>query len=230
MKTYAKDDAACWEHAVKWVKANRLKILSNVRKYEPYSPYSRGDFLQTAYLAAFEAATVFGRKGGEYEPYFWTCLKKLCCLAATNPSMETAFGMAGCKTPVPHDGYAEHGDGQRAPTDVAICAAPETELTRTRGELMFVLEANEKHAAAFKRAIRELLTQREAQTLECLLGLSGGEGRMTLKRTANKLGGTHQSIAAARDRGFKKLGRAFARRKRKTFDIEKPEKNDGEKA
>ncbi|MDF1554849.1 MAG: sigma-70 family RNA polymerase sigma factor [Deferrisomatales bacterium] len=56
--------AEAWAHAVRWVDENRGLVVRNAEKrYAGFAPYDREDYVQEAYVAAFQALTDCGRAG-----------------------------------------------------------------------------------------------------------------------------------------------------------------------
>lgn len=211
---------AFWERAMGWVEANRKKIISNIRKYMPYSPYAGEDFLQAAYLAAFEAARDTNQldRPDMFEQFFWVIFRRACCKFASYPSVEKAFGYDGCKAPVLHVEYVEHGDIENAPTDAYLSDTPETELLQKHannfaGESPFAsfFADDDIHAAALRKELRSCMRPEEATVWEHLLGLAGNGGCLTLKSAAEKLGyNSRQAVAHVRDRGLQRLKKSLA--------------------
>lgn len=66
-----------WRKAVEWVEVNRQKILGWARPRMKASGYEEGDFIQEAYIAAYQALEVIERKGDPklFERCFWTLYK-----------------------------------------------------------------------------------------------------------------------------------------------------------
>jgi len=66
-----------WRKAAEWVEVNRQKILGWARPRMKASGYEEDDFIQEAYLAAYQALEVVERKGEPklFERCFWMLYK-----------------------------------------------------------------------------------------------------------------------------------------------------------
>ena|ERR1039457_163731 len=77
-----------WSESVHWVD-NRYKwfICNHVKKYSSFTPYDLDDFIQEAYIAAYDASQKFPVGSPSFCTTFWNNYKNIAKLSlATNPN------------------------------------------------------------------------------------------------------------------------------------------------
>ena len=174
------------EDAITWVDQNTKQIAGHSRKYLPYAPYDQEDFLQDAYEAALEAATVSTERQTFFPACFWNLYKGKISAVTPNPDSR-------CKA------------GSSAPPQV-FCDSFEYSLQQfsqedstCHVEPLFNIDID--HVYPF---IRQYLTKKEEQILETLLGIYDG-GTMKIKETARHLECSSANVRQALNRACRRI-------------------------
>jgi RNA polymerase sigma factor (sigma-70 family) len=86
--------------AVKWVDQNKGLIVVRAKKYLPFTPYDRDDFVQDAYEAAIVAACIAERKNLAFEACFWTVFNRHAANVVPNPLSTSRAGSVSPPTTI----------------------------------------------------------------------------------------------------------------------------------
>jgi hypothetical protein len=192
-----------WSHAVDHVRTHRKIIESFARKFIPYSPYQRRDYLQEAYLAAFNALVRSLIRGvpEQFEQYFWTELRKEYSKMATEPAYRDLLGSGSSGQPCFFGEYRED-----RLQELAVEKPDDTNPER------MLIEKEERgngdYTSASIQAALALMTKKERQVWEYLLGNNGEIPK--LKDIARRLRITRQRVQALRDQGLERVRKHFA--------------------
>lgn len=80
------------EEAIDWVDQNTKQIIGHAKKYLPFAPYDRDDFLQDAYEAALEASGVSNERQISFPACFWIVFKGKISDVTPNPDSKRNGG------------------------------------------------------------------------------------------------------------------------------------------
>lgn len=178
------------EDAIAWVDENTKQIAGHSRKYLPYAPYDQEDFLQDAYEAALEAATLSMERQFFFPACFWTLYKGKISAVTPNPDSR-------CKA------------GSSAPPRTSCDSSDFTsklfsqEETPCHLDLLFNIDIDQIYPF-----VRHCLTPKEEQILEALLGIHGGT--MKIKEAARHLKCSPANIRQALNRACRRISSLVA--------------------
>jgi len=178
------------EAAIAWVDENAKQIAGHSRKYLPYAPYDQEDFLQDAYEAALEAATVSMERQVFFPACFWTLYKGKISAVTPNPDSR-------CKA------------GSSAPPRTSCDSSDFTskqfaqEYTTCDFEPLFNIDIDQAYPF-----VRHCLTPKEEQILEALLGIHGGT--MKIKEAARHLECSPANVRQALNRACRRISSLVA--------------------
>lgn len=180
---------------------NRKKITKYSGKYLPFSPYSPEDFIQQAYISAFEAIKESTKKKDvKFESCFWVRFKSDCCDMATNPSKMDVVPESEDKSPCVFEEYREeYSEENHKP------ATPQIVWNLTQFDFL-----DETEALANKASIREamnVMTLRERLIWDYILGLC--TPAYTIQELASIETVSRQCIAKLRDNGLERVRRFY---------------------
>lgn len=173
------------EAAIAWVDQNAKQIAGHSRKYLPYAPYDQEDFLQDAYEAALEAATVSMERQVFFPACFWNLYKGKISAVTPNPDSKCR---AGSSTP------------PRAFCDSSDFTSKQFAQEDTTCHLEPLFNIDIDQAYPF---VRHYLTPKEEQILEALLGIHGGT--MKIKEAARHLECSPANVRQALNRACRRI-------------------------
>jgi hypothetical protein len=173
------------EAAIAWVDENVKQIAGHSRKYLPYAPYDQEDFLQDAYEAALEAATVSMERQVFFPACFWTLYKGKISAVTPNPDSKCK---AGSSAP------------PRAFCDSSDFTSKQFVQDDTTHHLEPLFNIDVDQAYPF---VRHYLTPKEEQILEALLGIHGGT--MKIKEAARHLECSPANVRQALNRVCRRI-------------------------
>lgn len=199
-------DVACdvlWSQALDHVRTHKQIIESFARKFIPYSPYARRDFIQEAYPAAFNALVRSLVRGvpEQFERYFWMELRKQYCRMATEPAYKDLLGSGSNGKPCFFGEYRDNGREENRAVEQPADTDPERMLIERQEK------GNGDRESASIRAALSIMTEKERQVWEYLLGNNGEIPK--LREIARRLGVTRQRVQALRDQGLERANRHF---------------------
>lgn len=197
-----------WGYAFVWVILNRGKIAGRAEKFIPYSPYTKGDFLQQSYIAAYSAIKK-SIKFGEYqrfEQFFWVELKGEYSSMATVPSRRELLGDDASLSPCIHIEYKENGNSKKPATRQS-----------TKGKSHQILPETEHFDAEFVRNVSiekalALMTIRQRQVWKFLLGYYGQIP--STGEIGRRIGISRQGVEKLMHKGLRKVEKYFSDEKR----------------
>lgn len=169
------------EQAVRWVEKNRGLIIFRTRKFLPFTPYDREDFVQDAYEAAIVASAVASKKGLAFEACFWTVFNRTIGNVVPNP-------------------LSPRHSGSNSPAST-ICDDVEA--------LANMLSASEEERPwhdvdRLYLAICPFLSEREKKVWSLTLGITG-KGRMSNYEIAEELGCSAANVRQTQQRVLDRL-------------------------
>jgi len=169
------------EEAVAWVGKNAGMIRGRTRKFLPFVPYDREDFMQDAYEAALLAARVAAKTDLPFVPCFWVTLKNRISEVTPYPDSKRHAGSAS--------------------PPVTLCATADFfEWEEDAPERMGLIDLD----LLFEK-VSDHLTVVERRILSLALGLEGG--RMGIKEVARELNCTPANVRQALNRSYRRLAR-----------------------
>ena len=180
------------EEAVKWVDQNKGLVVTRARKYIPFTPYDREDFIQDAYQAAIVAACVAERKNLAFEACFWTVFNRHVADIVPNPLSTRHSGSASPPTTLCDD----------VENIAHVLTAPEEQRTWHDVERLYL-------------AICEYLSDCEKKVWVRALGITP-KGRMSNYEIAEDLGCSAANVRQAIQRVVARLSKKV---KAKTLHI-----------
>ena len=77
-----------WEVAIEWVDSKRRVIAAHVRRYQVHTSYDLDDYVQQAYLTAYDTLTKLGSTGKKFEQHFWVTFKHDCFKVSISPDIK----------------------------------------------------------------------------------------------------------------------------------------------
>ncbi|WP_020678158.1 hypothetical protein [Geopsychrobacter electrodiphilus] len=173
------------EAAIAWVDQNAKQIAGHSRKYLPYAPYDQEDFLQDAYEAALEAATVSMERQVFFPACFWTLFK--CKISAVTPNPDSKCRTGSSSPPRTTCDWSDFSEERFNQAD-SICYS----------EPLFNIDIDQVYPF-----VRDYLAPKEVQVLEALLGIHGGT--MKIKEAARHLGCTPANVRQALNRACQRI-------------------------
>ena len=192
-----------WDHAAQYVRAWKRSIEGYARKFVPFSPYEKEDFMNEAYLAAFNALARILLRGipDQFDRYFWTELKRLYCKMATDPSQRDVLGSDGNGAPCIFKEYSDNGAQENCTLDQSVSFDPEEIFVAAENE-----EADVRRDGVIQKAL-SAMTPKQRQVWEILLGSNGNIPK--LQDIGASLGISRQRVQALRDRGLQRVRKHF---------------------
>jgi len=178
------------EAAIAWVDQNIKQIAGHSRKYLPYAPYDQEDFLQDAYEAALEAATVSTERQVIFPACFWNLYKGK--LAAVTPNPESKSKSGSTSPPRKLCDSSAFTSKRFAQEDNTCHLEP-----------LFTIDVDQAYPF-----VRDYLTPKEEQILEALLGIHGGT--MKIKEAARHLECTPANVRQALNRSCRRISSLVA--------------------
>ena len=178
------------EAAIAWVDENAKQIAGHSRKYLPYAPYDQEDFLQDAYEAALEAATVSMERQVFFPACFWTLYKGKISAVTPNPDSRCK---AGSSAPPRTSCDSSDFTSKQFAQEYATCDF----------EPLFNIDIDQVYPF-----VRHCLTPKEEQILEALLGIHGGT--MKIKEAARHLECSPANVRQALNRACRRISSLVA--------------------
>jgi hypothetical protein len=197
-----------WGYAFSWVVLNRGKIAGRAKKFMPYSPYTKRDFLQQSYIAAYSAIKKSLKTGeyGTFEQFFWIELKREYSSMATIPSRRELLGDDASLLPCIHEEYSENGNRKRPATRQSRKSMSLQKLSETG-----YFEAEFTRNSSIQKALA-LMTVRQRQVWKFLLGYHGQIP--TTGEIGRRIGISRQGVEKLMNKGLRKVEKYFSYERR----------------
>ena len=173
------------EEAIDWVDQNTKQIIGHAKKYLPFAPYDRDDFLQDAYEAALEASGVSNERQISFPACFWIVFKGKISDVTPNPDSKRNGGSHS-----PPSNFCDWSDfsmESAVPND--ILDLPES---------LSVIDIDRVYPL-----IRQHLTRAENRILEVLFGIH--DGPMKIREAARHLGCSPPNVRQALNRACSRM-------------------------
>lgn len=173
------------EEAIGWVDQNTKQIIGHAKKYLPFAPYDRDDFLQDAYEAALEASGVSNERQISFPACFWVVFKGKISDVTPNPDSKRNGGSHS-----PPSNFCDWSDfSMESTVQNDILDLPES-LSAIDIDRVYPL-------------IRKHLTRAEDRILEVLFGIH--DGPMKIREAAKHLGCSPPNVRQALNRACNRM-------------------------
>lgn len=202
---YPDNEELFWNHALSWVAMHTGRIAWRARKFIPYSPYTKDDFIQQSYIAAYGAIKKSMKRGEpeRFESYFWVELKSQYSRMATDPSKRTILGGDASLSPCIREEYREDGNNEKPATRQSTKIHTPQKLIETEN-----IEDEVVRNSSIRKAL-SVMTIRQRQVWEFLLGYHGQIP--TTREIGRRIGITRQRVEKLRDKGLRRVEIYFSR-------------------
>ncbi len=173
------------EEVIDWVDQNTKQIIGHAKKYLPFAPYDRDDFLQDAYEAALEASSISTERQISFPACFWIVFKGKISDVTPNPGSKRNGGSHS-----PPSNFCDWSDFSME------SAVPNDMLDLP--ESWSVIDIDRVYPL-----IRQHLTCAENRILEVLFGIH--DGPMKIREAARHLGCSPPNVRQALNRACSRM-------------------------
>lgn len=202
-----------WSDCVAFVDVNKKQIAGQERKYSAFSPYDVADFMQEAYICAYNASKLFPVGTPSFLATFWKMYREVSWHdLAINPSMDDVINFEKPQIISKKTGkikrYVNSTDADpasRKPVEF-ISFQEDIHSNKTEPLLDYFAEPPIDIHRTLIQLTKHLLAKQK-EVFITVLGLKGKGGMLNLKEAADQLGRDQADVFKNYNRACARLGR-----------------------